>query len=510
MIMNKRRCCAVLGVLLGSAAIAQAGCDTTWEDYYLPLTDPKLATDGGSDGGDGGPPPECVPIMAIGPVGADCGVFVSPAGDDANEGKQDKPVLTLGHALSIAKGKPVYACAGGTPYKEAVTVPAGATLYGGVDCATWTYVGGATKSKLTGDAGQVPLTLAMGAGTEIHDLHVIAAAAVMAGGSSIAVLADHVDVLMKGCVLEAGDAMAGMAGAPYPMAAKGGVNGLIGTDACMGAASLGGLSVVSMCGMPDSISGGGGNGQEFSGLPGGPGSPVAAMNAGQGEIASACTSGTKGDDGMPGNPGTGAMGLGAINASGFTGLIGEDGKVGVVAQGGGGGGGAKGGIGALMCSMAGMAGGASGGSGGSGGCGGLGGKGGNPGGSSFALLSLDSTLAFTNVSLKAGNGGKGGDGGLGQDGGPGGLPGAGGQVGAATGLNPGCAGGLGGIGGKGGQAGGGTGGHSIGIAYLGKAPPMMGVTFTKGIGGIGGAGDNSNGNSGDGAAGVAADVQMFP
>lgn len=501
--------CSLAALMVG--AIVAGGCFNSREDCDInPLLGcGKWGTGSSGTGGqDGGPPPGCVPSQANGPVGADCGVFVSPAGSDANDGSQDKPALTIGHALSIANGKPVYACAGGTPYQEALIVPAGSVIFGGVDCSDWSYVGVATKSKLTAAADKVPLTLAMGTGTEIHDLNVVATAAVAAGGSSIAVIANQVEALLDGCVIEAGDAMAGVAGAPFSMAAMGGVDGKPGVDACMADQVFGGAPVVSMCGNPDSISGSGGNGQTVSGGAGSPGLPNGAMNAGQGEGAVACTPGTKGDDGMPGGPGIGATGLGGINASGYTGVVGGAGLIGKVAQGGGGGGGAKGGTGANQCS-AGMAGGASGGSGGSGGCGGAGGKGGNPGGSSIALMSLDATLTFINVSLGAGNGGAGGDGGQGQDGGNGGSPGAGGK---ATGLslNPGCAGGAGGFGGKGGKGGGGTGGHSIALAYMGKAPPMAGVTFAKGMAGMGGVGDNSNGNSGDGAAGVAADMQVFP
>lgn len=494
----------------GLTATITLGCSHYVEDYFDPLTLIKGIDGGGGGDGDGGPPPGCIPsenpMVAVAPT---CGIFVSPAGSDASLGTQEDPVLTLGHALSIAKGKPVYACAGGTPFKEALTVPAGSVLYGGLNCSNWTYVGAATKTKLTADAGLVPLTLAMGTGTEIHDLHVLAAEAVDQGGSSIAVIADHTDALLDGCVIEASNGRDGSAGTMFSEAATSGANGLNGNDACTGSSVSPGLSVNSICGIVDSISGAGGLGQLFNGGDGSDGLPMAATNRGVGEAMAMCTTGIKGDDGEPGMPGLGAMGLGMLGPSGFTGLIGGDGTPGVVAQGGGGGGGAKGGIGANKCSTVGMEGGAAGGSGGSGGCGGLGGKGGNPGGSSIAILSLDSTFTFINATIRAGNGGKGGDGGLGQQGGGPGMPGKGGKVPGSS-LNPGCDGGFGGFGGDGGKGGGGLGGHAIAIAYMGKSPSTTGVMITKGTAGAGGLGDNTNDNMGDGASGVSMDLQAFP
>ena len=101
-----------------------------------------------------------------------------------------------------------------------------------------------------------------------------------------------------------------------------------------------------------------------------------------------------------------------LDMSGFLGVVGTDGALDLVAQGGGGGGGAKGGTGANQCpNQAGTKGGASGGSGGAGG------RGGTPGGASIALVSLNATFAFADVTLTAGNGGNGGQGGDGQQGG---------------------------------------------------------------------------------------------
>lgn len=462
--------------------------------------------------GTGGAPSGCIPSEdSKTPVDTSCGVFVSASGDDGATGAQDKPVQSLKQAVLLALGgeKRIYACA--EDLAGAVELPAGITVYGGLDCGmmprSWLYVGEKTKTTITAEAETIPLTLASGTGTKLFDLHVLAKAAVNGGGSSIAMVADQVVAEITGCVFEAGDGKEGSQGKPYSSAALAGMMGVKGGDACSANTVLGGDSIASMCGMSDSISGSGGIGAALSGGPGGPGFPTGAMNGGAGEIAGACTPGMKGEDGVPGMPGSGASGFGAISKSGFAGVLGMPGLVGPPGQGGGGGGGAKGGMAVDKCSAAGMTGGAAGGSGGSGGCGGAGGKGGSPGGSSIAVLSLSSSLTFSEVTLTTGKGGNGGHGGVGQDGGGPGVPGKGGAIPmSATSLNVGCDGGFGGTGGKGGKGGGGAGGHSIAIAFTGNKPMQGEWTATTGMFGVGGLGGNA---AGLGAPGVKVDVHEF-
>jgi len=509
--MRRTHILAAMSGLVSLAVGLQTGCWSTYEDYYLPLTNPNTVDGGGTDsgdGGDGGTPPGCVPNENVDVVADTCGVFVSSSlGDDANVGSKDKPVKTLGAALTLAKGKPVYAC--GEGFAETVTIGENATLYGALDCANgWAYAA-EKKTLLTADPDAIPLTVTTATtSAEVLDFAITAADAKQAGGSSIAVLAAQAAVSFSRCDVTAGNGKAGVAGAPYMSAAGAGVDGKPGADACAASKSFGGDAVTNMCGGGNSISGSGGIGDAAAGGSGSPGAPLSAMNGGAGEIAMACTAGTAGDPGTAGTSGTGATGLGTLSATGYAGVSGGDGTPGVVAQGGGGGGGAKGETSASIC-PAGMGGGASGGSGASGGCGGAAGKGGAAGGASIAVVSLDATLTFASVTLKTGNGGAGGDGGNGQLGGAGGVNGGAGGKGNGT-LKPGCAGGPGGKGGNGGKGGGGTGGHAIGIAATGKAPSMAGVLFAKGMPGTGGKGDNAMGNLGDGAIGVLADVQVFP
>jgi serine/threonine protein kinase len=58
-----------------------------------------------------------------------------------------------------------------------------------------------------------------------------------------------------------------------------------------------------------------------------------------------------------------------------------------------------------------------------------------------------------------------------------------------------------------GKGGGGQGGHTLGIAHKGAAPPSTGVTIKTGTAGAGGVGE---GATGSGAAGVKAATQEFP
>src|SRR5947207_1822795 len=89
----KRNATGVLALLVAAGA-GYAGCVTTYEDYYLPLTDPNLH-------GDGAIPTACLPSESARPVGDDCGVFVSSSvGDDKNDGTKGTPMKTLAAAVA--------------------------------------------------------------------------------------------------------------------------------------------------------------------------------------------------------------------------------------------------------------------------------------------------------------------------------------------------------------------------------------------------------------------------
>lgn len=502
-------------------------------DAGQPDADPPDAGQPDSGEPDTGPPKDpCVPSESTGAVDETCGVFVSVSlGGPEGTGTKTAPFRSLKDAIQRAAepngtGR-VYACAGeGEQFSEVVEVPGGVALYGGLDCNNdWRWIGGETKTELTADEGRIPLTMGGPSGTvRIEDLRVVAKSTAQqhegAGPSSIAAIAHGTAVELVRCELVAGDAAPGADGASVMERATQGASGLPGLNACSRNdtyAVAGGDAVTNTCGTPDdptddSVSGGGGNGFPERGSAGGHGQPRDPANdeqenggVGWSMSASRCTPGLAGSNGSTGTPGAGAGGPGAISITGYAGVAGGSGGRGAPGQGGGGGGGERGEVGTdistYVCrdDLAQDRAGASGGSGGAGGCGGLGGAGGFPGGASIALISIDATLSFDGVTLKAGAGGQGGNGGSGQQGGAGAQGGLGGEVARNhIRLNPGCSGGPGGRGGNGGNGGGGQGGHSLGIAFRGTPPPSEGVVIEHGAAGLGGSSDvpSSRGDNG--------------
>ncbi|WP_437296031.1 PGRS family protein [Sorangium sp. So ce426] len=513
--MRRMKWSGVVVVLAGLAVATGAGCWTAPEGCWYDMRC-DFAEAGG--GGGGSTPEGCVPSTSGRPVDDACGVFVAASGDDAALGTKAAPVKTIQAAVARAQQegatRRVYACA--EAFEGAMEVPGGVAIFGGLDCTNgWGWIGETDKTILTAPEGEIPLVMRGGDGAvRVEDVHVTARAIdpshdAARGLSSVAALAEGVAVELARCTIEAGDAADGTDGEAYAEAALGGEQGNPGKEACSGEATLGGLVKRNTCGTPDdpsddSTGGTGGIGQLDSGGGGDNGTPAGAENRGLGENVNACSPGTAGTEGAAGEPGPSATGLGSLSSSGYAGISGKPGTPGTTAQGGGGGGGAKGGTAANQCASD-SAGGASGGSGGPGGCGGKGGKPGGPGGASIALISVDASLTFDDVSLKTGRGGRGGNGGPGQEGGSGGLGGLGGTL--PTGvedLKAGCAGGPGGKGGNGGIGGGGIGGHSLGIAFRGTPPPATGLTITTGEPGPGGNGDGDSA-----AAGIKADTQEF-
>jgi hypothetical protein len=434
--------------------------------------------------------PSCIPSEATGTVENTCGIFASSSGgDDTNPGTKELPVKTIGKAIELASAGRgvVYGCA--EDFQESVDLTSSVHIYGGLDCANgWAYIGDTQKTKLTALPDAIPLKIESGISATIQDLHVLAAAAMAPGGSSIAVIADGATAKFLGSSLEAADGKAGPDGVPFTAVAAAGENGVAGGIACSGSQVPGPEGPANTCGSILSLGGTGGPGNVNSSTAGLDGSPMGSANGGT-LLNGNCTDGAPGDSGGGGTPGANASGLGTIDKNGYTGVAGTDGTPGAPGQGGGGGGGSKGGTGAGKCPSMTSAGGASGGSGASGGCGGLGGRGGGAGGASIAVISVQANLTFESSQIIAKNGGMGGGGGPGQTGGAGGaMGGPGGTLpSGATALLPGCAGGRGGGGGNGGPGGNGLGGHSIGIAFTGTAPTLdTATTFTTGAGATGG------------------------
>lgn len=493
----------VLGLVTGGLV---AGCYDFLDDCHYTLTCTAVgsstgtgstSSSGGTDGGDSGPPPSCVPSLNSMPVAATCGVFVSSesGNDTTGKGTQGAPYKTISKAL--ANGSTIYACAGTMPYSEALAVDAKVTLFGALDCTTWAY-NAAKKTQLTAASDTVPLTLSSAAsGTEINDFAITAADATTLGGSSIAVLDNGATLDITRCDLASGKGADGAPGTTPPGGGQLGADAPAPSpvgelDGCgTKTGILGGSPGQSMCGTIDTSGGPGGAGQDLTaGGAGGDAQPQPEPNAtapfdgkgGQAQGAStACLPGDSGANGLAGAmPGAGATGVGSLTAGGFQGPTATAGQsVGSPGYGAGGGGGAK------KCAN-GFAG-PAGGGGGAGGCGGEPGGAGQSAGSSFALVSMTAAITLDTVTLTSVDGGAGGVGGDGQPGGQGGNGGAAGSSNGDSSVSA-CSGGKGGQGGRGSSGGGGLGGHSAGIAFTGTAPMQAAVTIHHGSGGVGGIG----------------------
>ncbi|HVT70088.1 MAG TPA: hypothetical protein VHF26_20235, partial [Trebonia sp.] len=195
----------------------------------------------GNGGGGGGAPPGCDPASNPDGVSSSCGIFVSSSlGKDSNPGTQTKPVKTLAHALAIAGDQPVYAC--GEDFTEALSVPAGTTLFGALDCHHgWSYDAG-TRTHLTAAHDKIPLTLAKGSGTtRVSDFEIDAVDATDDGGSSIGVLVDEVEAEFRRSVVNAGAGAPAAAWSPQPqVVTPASADATAGSAGCSGAATLGG------------------------------------------------------------------------------------------------------------------------------------------------------------------------------------------------------------------------------------------------------------------------------
>ena len=139
-------------------------------------------------------------------------VFVSPNGDDNNDGTQGTPLASLTKAVEVAAGdKLVLVC--DATYNEHVSITAGARVYGGFKCTDWsaeaakplfkpTTAGPALK--IDGVADEV---LVEGVSFEVGD-------AVAAGGTALTALVNaSPKVTLRSVSLKAGKGKAGANGA---------------------------------------------------------------------------------------------------------------------------------------------------------------------------------------------------------------------------------------------------------------------------------------------------------
>lgn len=514
-------------IVVWSVAAAAASCDPTIADYCAKgapectvldggtegavASDVAMSPEGGSEGGDGGTcDPSQTPSTSACVVVEAYGVFVAPAAaggsDVTGNGTRAAPYSTLGHGIDAGQtaGKRVYVCAG--TFGEPLVVGSsrdGAAIYGGLDCATWSYSAANRVIVAPAQTGFALEIDGLVTGATLNDLEFDALAASEPGQSSIAAFVQGSQqvafvrvtlVASQGANGSAG-ASAGTSGDPSNLIADAGVlNGKSASSSAPGAANA------CQCLTDSTTSSTGGQGGSSSQNPNA-GLPSYGDDAGAGAAGVngvSCRGLGTGANGLGGPPGSAdapSAARGTVSATGWLPASGTAGSNGKSGQGGGGG-----------------SDGTSGGFGGGGACGGCGGAGGRPGGgggASMALLVYQSTVALSGCTLTAASAGTGGAGGSGE-------PGQGGGI-AGNAMSAGCQGGGGGAGASGNGAQGGPGGLSLGIGYSGTPPTFDGsaiapaatlagiiVSASKAAGGAQGLGGASTGlpSGADGAQGA--------
>src|SRR5262245_15871680 len=132
-----------VSITLGSALASWlSGCTTPGREFASGAESTSSGNGGGSgsggSGGQGGEgpvgcDPKASPSEDACVIDNDFGIFVASKGNDVNPGTKVAPVLTLARAivLAVQSQKRIYACA--EAFNEAIVVPAGVEIYGGLD-----------------------------------------------------------------------------------------------------------------------------------------------------------------------------------------------------------------------------------------------------------------------------------------------------------------------------------------------------------------------------------------
>lgn len=419
-------------------------------------------------------------------VSDDRAVFVSPDGDDDNDGSQDAPLATLTKAVEVAADdKLVLVCS--ASYDEHVSIATGARIYGGFKCADWSIdtARAVFKPETAGPALTVDTVIDE---VVIDSLSFEVGDAAAAGESALtAIINASLNVTLRSVSLTAGEGKAGANGSltDFMFPDMSTLNGNPESPA-----GGGGSEKICTCQATLMSVGGLGGPPSSSGLNGAKGLPDHGAGQGGDPAPDDCgggSSGKKGADAPPKAPGAGAATLGTPALAGWTPSAGTDGVNGQPGQGGGGG--------ASLNSSG------HGGGGGCGGCGGNGGTAGKGGGGSVALLAVGSAVVLEACTLTTADAGNGGNGAAGQPA----LDDIGAGGGVVSSINS-CPGGNGGKGGAGGAGGGGAGGISVGVLWKGVMTPTVSAdtTITNGKAGAKGSGGVPGTN--DGIAGVAQKV----
>ncbi len=490
----------MLTTAAATASLFFAAACTVGSDCDFGLCSGPTTNADGSSGTEGGVPvpPGCDPNVDAKDaplcVANDFAVFVDGAsGKDENPGTREAPFKSVTQALTKRGAKNrVYVCEGS--YKP-FTLNAAVSVFGGFRCGSWEYSGTAAKFEAE-KAGEYALRIQdVSAAVVVADAEFTAKPGDKTALSSIAAfVTESPSVTLRRVTLKAGaaesgaDGVEGVEGTPTPAD----LNGNAGKALTEGGA--GGEAKTCTCSSGGQSTGGRGgdtNGQKVDGENGTPAmamsSPPTATGAGQTSLDCQATTNPArpGSDAPNVSPAPSPSSGGDVTAQGWKSVDGSDGEAGKPGQGGGGAGGKPNGANP-----------GGGGAGACGGCGGSGGGGGKAGGSSIALLLLNSPVRLERCSLSGANAGNGG---VGKKGGSGSVGGSGGtRVGSCTGAD-------GGRGGDGGAGAGGSGGYSAAVLHRGAAPTpdsetqramQFGTGGNAGAGGAPGTNDGKPGKAG--------------
>ncbi len=484
---------------------------------------------GGLDGGGGGVvvPPDAPPIaggcdVAKLPSQDACvlheslGVFVSSTlGADANDGSRLRPYRTIAKGVEAASAshRRVYVCA--EAYAEPTLILAdGVSVFGNLTCSAAGWAGTSLHAILSASSNPAARATGIATPTRVEGLDLVAPNAVLAGESSIGLIAVNSNALsLVGSRIVAQNGADGADGADGPQLAQDAAfNGGAPLPAGVCTYNEFGLYPYTCPGLGRAAGGAGvcrGGGREVAtgaGGAGGASSPYERIDVGNGvlffkrtktrcytpncsvytapesgfpQVATTQTNtgglitydaaGTNqghvlsnslsGGGGTPGPDGANAIPAIGLSADGYLPLDGTAGSDGGPGQGGGGGY-AGSPPNTLLAHAA--AHGASGPGGGAGGCPGLAGTAGKGGGASIGILATGSALRLEATIVLAGQAGRGGKGSLGSLSTPGGTAGTQGPSAAAGG----------GAGGAAGFGGHGASGPSLGIAWSGAEPVL--------------------------------------
>jgi hypothetical protein len=457
----------------------------------------------GGEGGTGGMGEDCDTTASPSDepclVSDDLSVFVSPDGDDDDDGTMDEPVESFARALELAAedDKLVVACSG--EYDEQIVIDDEVRIYGSFDCEDdWTYAPGEPSVVAPGEPGYALRIDGVDGEVVVEDVELVALDGEEPGESSVAgFVSESSDVTLRRVRLEAGSGVDGEDGELVPFAPGDFPDepALRGNAVPSGDMSLGGPEKVCACPGGTTSTGGKGGDAATGGNSGEDGLPNHEDPGGEGGTPGSCATGlgTDGANAPDAPPADGAMTLGVLTSNGWAPASGEDGETGQPGQGGGGG------ASALVAGQGG------GGGGGCGTCGGAGGPGGQGGGASIALLVFESSVTIEASELVAGDAGDGGAGAEGQDG-DGDNPGSFGNGGTPGG----CPGGTGGLGGNGASGGGGAGGISAGIVWKGETEPSVDDNTAIQVGDAGEGGEGGAPGDNDGIDGEAVTIIEGP